>query len=198
MFTGIIQHLGTIEAIETDKKNKTFTIKSPLAPALKIDQSVAHNGVCLTVISCDSERYKVTAIHETIQLTTVKNWQVGDLVNLETAARLNAQLDGHIVQGHVDSTGQIINIQEESGSTRYTIEFDSEFATSIISKGSICVDGVSLTAISPTMNTFEVAIIPFTNTHTIFHTYKIGTAVNLEFDILGKYFLRYQEVHKIK
>lgn len=192
MFTGIIKSIGEIIAIETENLNKTFTIKSSITDELSIDQSVAHNGICLTVIEILDNTYKVTAIHETLKLTTSKNWKVGKKVNLETAAKLHAELDGHIVQGHVDSTARIISIENEKGSYRYTFEFDEKYAPYLIPKGSICIDGVSLTVINPTRNTFSVAIIPYTWENTIFNSYTKDVEVNLEFDVIGKYILRYQ------
>ncbi len=190
MFTGIIEQLGVITAIEKNRENKTFTVKSALTPELKIDQSVSHNGVCLTVIEIDNDEYKVTAIKETLDITASGNWLVGQKLNLERAAKLHSRLDGHIVQGHVDSTAKIKSIENEDGSWRYTFEFPSEFAQLIISKGSVCVDGVSLTAISPTRNSFQVAIIPYTYEHTVFHQYKVDDAVNIEYDLIGKYIFR--------
>lgn len=194
MFTGIIKSIGKIIAIEQEKANKTFTIKSNLTNQLNIDQSVSHNGICLTVIEIDNDMYKVTAIHETLALTTSKNWKIGDYVNLETAARLHAELDGHIVQGHVDSTGTIVAIENEEGSYRYTFSFDEKNAPYLIPKGSVCIDGVSLTVIAPTKNTFSVAIIPYTKENTIFKHYSINDQVNLEFDVIGKYILRFQSL----
>lgn len=192
MFTGIIKSIGEIIAIDHEKANKTFTIKSSLTSELSIDQSVSHNGICLTVVEIKNDAYKVTAIHETLTLTTSKNWNIGDYVNLETAAKLHAELDGHIVQGHVDSTGSIVSIENEEGSYRYTFEFDEQHAPYLIPKGSVCIDGVSLTVICPTKNTFSVVIIPYTKENTIFKNYKIGDRVNLEFDVIGKYILRFQ------
>lgn len=197
MFTGIIENLGQVVLIEEAAENKTFSILSSLTPELKIDQSVSHNGVCLTVVEIKEDVYKVTAIKETLDITASGQWKVGDKLNLERAAKLHSRLDGHIVQGHVDSTAEILNIENESGSWRYTIKFPEEFAPLIISKGSICVDGVSLTAISPTTNTFQVAIIPYTYEHTVFHQYKIGDFVNIEYDLIGKYILRKEELNQL-
>jgi riboflavin synthase len=196
MFTGIIENLGEITAIEVAGENKTFTVKSSLTPELKIDQSVAHNGVCLTVIAINKDEYKVTAIKETLDITASGNWLIGQKLNLERAAKLNARLDGHIVQGHVDSTAKVKSIENENGSWRYTFEFPSTFAPLIISKGSICVDGVSLTAISPSDNTFQVAIIPYTYEHTVFHQYKVEDYVNIEYDLIGKYIFRRESLEK--
>lgn len=194
MFTGIIEDTGKIIEIILKDENKTFKIQSNISHELKIDQSVSHNGVCLTVIAVGENWHEVTAIYETLQLTSLKNWKVKEFVNLERAAKLHDRLDGHIVQGHVDSTGYIQNIKDENGSWRYKIEFKEEFAQLIISKGSICVDGVSLTAIHPTKNTFEVAIIPYTYENTKFKHYRLKEEINLEFDIIGKYILRQEQL----
>ena len=194
MFTGIIESLGEIVKISKDGENKTFTVESSLTEELKIDQSVAHNGVCLTVVSIEGQYYDVTAIKETLDVTAAGSWAVGDKLNLERAAKLHSRLDGHIVQGHVDSTAVIKALRNEGGSWRYTFEFPQKFAPLIISKGSICVDGVSLTAISPTRNTFQVAIIPYTYEHTVFHQYSVGRQVNIEYDLIGKYILRKEEL----
>ncbi len=190
MFTGIIEHLGMIVGIEIEGENKTFAIQSTLTPELKIDQSVSHNGVCLTVIHKTDDIYKVTAIKETLDITASGTWVVGQKVNLERAAKLHSRLDGHIVQGHVDSKAKVTKIENENGSWRFSFEFPQEFAPLIISKGSVCIDGVSLTAIAPTHQSFQVAIIPYTYEHTVFHQYKIGDEVNIEYDLIGKYILR--------
>lgn len=194
MFTGIIESLGEITSISQQGENKTFTVKSSITSELKIDQSVAHNGICLTVVSIQYDEYDVTAIKETLDITASGNWKVGQKLNLERAAKLHSRLDGHIVQGHVDSTAKIMSIENEDGSWRYTFEFPEEYASLIISKGSICVDGVSLTAISPTKNTFQVAIIPYTFEHTVFHGYEKGDVVNIEYDLIGKYILRREQL----
>lgn len=192
MFTGIIEGQGTIVDLIKDRENVTFRVKSSLADQLKIDQSLAHNGICLTVVNIKGDTYDVTAIGETLNLTASKNWKIGDLLNLERAAQLHARLDGHIVQGHVDGVGSVSNIVDEKGSWRYTIDYDEKHAPLLISKGSICIDGVSLTVINPTRTQFQVAIIPYTYEHTSFQQYKVGTQVNLEFDLIGKYILRQQ------
>lgn len=197
MFTGIIEDTGKIIDIKKVGTNKTFRIESSITNHLKIDQSVSHNGICLTVVSKNQISYEVTAIQETLDLTASKHWKNGDILNLERAAQLSARLDGHIVQGHVDATAQIQNIEDENGSWRFTIEFDKKHAALIISKGSVCLDGVSLTVISPTHNTFQVAIIPYTYQHTSFHQYKVGDEINIEFDIIGKYILRNQQLQNL-
>ncbi len=187
MFTGIIETLGEVLQLIEDGGNLHITISSPLAPALKIDQSVAHNGVCLTVVSLDENSYTVTAIEETLQKTNLGNLRVGEKINLERAMILGSRLDGHIVQGHVDQTGSCTNIEEKDGSWFFTFEYGTDQNNVTIEKGSITVDGVSLTVVNSEKNTFSVAIIPYTYENTRFSSYKIGTAVNLEFDVIGKY-----------
>jgi len=198
MFTGIIETTGKIILIETDGNNKTFKIESPISDQLKIDQSVSHNGICLTVVELGNTWHSVTTIKETLELTSAKNWNEGDVLNIERAALLNSRLDGHLVQGHVDSIGKIQKIENENGSWRYTLSFLKSFAPLLISKGSITIDGVSLTAISPGVDRFQVAIIPYTYENTIFHNYKLGDEVNLEFDLIGKYILRSREIESIE
>lgn len=190
MFTGIIKHIGTLAALEQEGSNVHFTIASDISNELSIDQSVAHDGVCLTVVAIGEDNYKVTAIDETLQKTTLSQWQVGKSVNLELALQLDTRLDGHVVQGHVDSTGSCLQIEAKEGSHVITFSFPAAFAALIIEKGSICINGVSLTAFNVTDSTFQVAIIPYTFEHTGFHLMQVGDAINLEFDILGKYFLR--------
>ena len=194
MFTGIIESFGEIISIDRNGDNCTFRIQSKISKELQIDQSVSHNGICLTVVNKSNDWHDVTAIKETLELTSSNSWAVGQKINLERAAMLHSRLDGHIVQGHVDATAIITKIEDENGSWRYTLAFDSTHAPLIISKGSICIDGVSLTAINPTLTTVEVAIIPYTFEHTVFHSYLIGHAVNLEFDIIGKYILRSKSI----
>ena len=186
MFTGIIESLGKVVAIEKEKKNIHFTIESPISKDLKVDQSVAHNGVCLTVTEKTKSYHKVTAIDETILKTNFNDLKVGSSVNLERCLKMGARLDGHMVQGHVDQTAICIKAKEDQGSYIYTFQYkDSDNIT--VEKGSICVNGVSLTVIDSKDNVFSVAIIPYTFEHTNLHTVKVGTIVNLEFDILGKY-----------
>ncbi len=187
MFTGIVETLGVIRKIEHDQTNVHLFIESPFAQDLKIDQSVAHNGVCLTVVEIAGNTYKVTAIKETIDVTTIGLWNVGDVVNLERGMPLNDRLDGHIVQGHVDETAVITKIEEVGGSTYFSFEYSEKSKHVTIDKGSITVDGTSLTVVNSGINTFSVAIIPYTLEHTLFKTYKVGTKVNLEFDVIGKY-----------
>jgi riboflavin synthase len=188
MFTGIIESLGTVKAIENSQSNITFTIESPLAQELQIDQSVAHNGVCLTVIECNQKNlYKVTAIQETLRKTNLQDWQVGSKINLERAMLMNARLDGHIVQGHVDEVGECIAKIDEQGSWIFTFRYSENSPNITIEKGSIAVNGTSLTVINSKKNEFSVAIIPYTYEHTNFHQLAVGDRVNLEFEMIGKY-----------
>jgi riboflavin synthase len=190
MFTGIIESLGTIQEIKKDKDNIHLTIASSITNELKIDQSVAHNGICLTVVSISETLYTVTAIGETIKKTNISYWQTGDSINLERAMKLGDRLDGHIVQGHVDQIGSCILAKETNGSWLYTFEYDSTLNNITIEKGSITVNGVSLTVVDSKRNTFSVAIIPYTYEHTNFKNFEVGTKVNLEFDVIGKYVSR--------
>ena len=194
MFTGIIETLGEVQQLVEDGGNLHITISSPLAPALKIDQSVAHNGVCLTVVSLDGNSYTVTAIEETLQKTNLGNLRVGEKINLERAMILGARLDGHIVQGHVDQTGSCTSIEQKEGSWVFTFEYGIDQNNVTIEKGSITVDGVSLTVVNSKKNMFSVAIIPYTYENTRFGSCKIGTAVHLEFDVIGKYVARLMPV----
>lgn len=190
MFTGIIETLGIIKEIEKEQGNLHVTVASEITHELKIDQSVAHNGICLTVVKINQNEYTVTAIQETINKTAIGTWQVGDVLNLERAMKLGDRLDGHIVQGHVDQTGVCCGIKETDGSWEFTFEYDASLNNITIEKGSITVNGTSLTVVNSELNRFSVAIIPYTYEHTNFHTYKIGTRVNLEFDVIGKYVAR--------
>lgn len=190
MFTGIIETLGIIEEITKEDGNIHLKVASAIASELKIDQSVAHNGVCLTVIQCDEKSHVVTAIQETLDKTTLGAWKVGDVINLERAMKLGDRLDGHIVQGHVDQTGVCTSVEEANGSWVFTFEYDASLTNITIEKGSITVNGTSLTVVNSERNRFSVAIIPYTYEHTNFHTFKVGTKVNLEFDVIGKYVAR--------
>ncbi len=190
MFTGIIETLGIVKGIEREKENLHLTIKSTTTNELKIDQSVAHNGVCLTVVAIDKDEYTVTAIKETLDKTNIGDLQVGDEVNLERAMKLGARLDGHIVQGHVDGTGTCKSIEDADGSTVFTFSYDFDGTNVTIEKGSITINGVSLTVVNSKKDEFSVAIIPYTYEHTTFKNFKIGTKVNLEFDVIGKYVAR--------
>jgi riboflavin synthase len=190
MFTGIIETLGQIQEIKKDKDNLHITIASSITDELKIDQSVAHNGICLTVVEINQNQYTVTAIDETVKKTNIANWQTGDSINLERAMKLGDRLDGHIVQGHVDQIGTCIATNETNGSWAYTFEYDESLGNITIEKGSITVNGVSLTVVNSEKNRFSVAIIPYTFEHTNFKTFKEGTKINLEFDVIGKYVSR--------
>ncbi|QLG45426.1 riboflavin synthase [Costertonia aggregata] len=187
MFTGIIETLGEITRLEKEKENLHITVQSQLAQELKIDQSVAHNGVCLTVVSVNDNNYTVTAIAETLEKTNLGELKVGEAINLERAMILGSRLDGHIVQGHVDQTGICTSVEEKDGSWFFSFEYDGSKGNPTIEKGSITIDGTSLTVVNSGENTFSVAIIPYTYEHTRFNTYKVGTTVNLEFDVIGKY-----------
>lgn len=195
MFSGIVETTARVVAVEQDKENKHFTMACEFGHELKIDQSVAHNGVCLTVVKIDGNRYVVTAMDETLKRSNLGLLQPGDEVNVERSMVMNGRLDGHIVQGHVDTTATCVNITDADGS--YEITFEYEASDEMIArgyftvdKGSVTVNGVSLTVCEPTRNTFKVCIIPFTYEHTNFHHIKVGTKVNIEFDILGKYISR--------
>lgn len=194
MFTGIIETLGTIKMLKKEGENIHVSVQSTITNELKIDQSVAHNGICLTVVAIENDIYTVTAIKETIEKTNLGEWQVGDVVNLERAMKLGDRLDGHIVQGHVDQTAVCKNIEEVNGSWYFTFEYDRAPSNITIEKGSITVNGTSLTVVNSKINEFSVAIIPYTYEHTNFHTFKAGTKVNLEFDVIGKYVKRLHEL----
>lgn len=194
MFTGIIEDLGTINKIEKDGGNLHITVDTSITNELKIDQSVAHNGVCLTVVSIDGNQYTVTAIQETLNKTNLGLLKENDLVNIERAMKLGDRLDGHIVQGHVDQTATCIDILEEDGSWVYTFEYDKSQNNITIEKGSITVNGVSLTVVNSQLNQFSVAIIPYTYSHTTFKNLKIKDTVNLEFDVIGKYVKRLNDL----
>ncbi|MEB8346202.1 riboflavin synthase [Flavobacteriaceae bacterium KMM 6898] len=190
MFTGIIETLGVVKQLKKDGGNLHITMNSSISHELKIDQSVAHNGVCLTVVALNGDAYTVTAIEETLQKTNLALLKEGDTVNLERAMILGSRLDGHLVQGHVDQTGTCIAIDQKDGSWVFTFEYEPLKNNVTIEKGSITIDGTSLTVVDSKKNLFSVAIIPFTYEHTRFNTYKEGTMVNLEFDVIGKYVSR--------
>lgn len=187
MFTGIIETIGKVTEIKEEKANKHFTVASPLAPELQVDQSVSHNGVCLTVVAKTDTDYVVTAIDETLQKSSLGHLKVGSSVNLERAMKFGDRLDGHMVQGHVDQTAVCSNIVEADGSWIFTFTYDTKLGHQTVEKGSITVDGVSLTVVNSKEGEFSVAIIPYTYEHTVFQDYKVGTVVNLEFDVIGKY-----------
>ncbi|MBS9523164.1 riboflavin synthase [Litoribacter alkaliphilus] len=190
MFTGIIEALGEIKNIEKEGTNVHFTLAASLAPELKIDQSVAHNGVCLTVVKTDGVNYTVTAIDETLQKTNLGDWSIGQKVNLERCMAADGRFDGHIVQGHVDQVGEVENISEKDGSWVFDFGFDPGKSNVTVEKGSITINGTSLTCFNSKNGKFSVAIIPYTYEHTNFHQLKIGDKVNLEFDVIGKYIQR--------
>ena len=194
MFTGIIEDVGIVTNLESDKGNLHITIKSDIAPELKIDQSVAHNGVCLTVVDLDKDSYTVTAIQETLDKSALGELKVHDKVNLERAMKLGDRLDGHIVQGHVDQIGNCVAINELDGSWMFTFQYDDSLGNLTIEKGSITVNGVSLTVVNSKKNEFSVAIIPYTYTHTNFNAFNEDTKVNLEFDVIGKYVAKFQQL----
>jgi riboflavin synthase len=188
MFTGIVETMGEVTHIEHELSNVHFTIKSTISHELKIDQSVSHNGVCLTVTSVDTDSHKVTAIHETLLKTNLSDWKTGSMVNLERCMMANGRFDGHIVQGHVDCTAICTQVIDQSGSWKYVFEYQGKDIT--VEKGSITVNGTSLTVVDSSNGTFSVAIIPYTYENTVFRFLKPGDKVNLEFDIIGKYVAR--------
>ena len=196
MFTGIIETTGKIVLVEQNGSNTSFLVASPISHELKIDQSVSHNGVCLTVEEVIDNQHRVTAIRETLDKTDLDAWKAGDTVNLERCLAFNGRLDGHVVQGHVDATAVCTHVKELNGSWQYTFEFPVEFAPYIIEKGSISLNGISLTVFNVTRNGFDVAIIPYTYGHTNIQFIKPGSTVNLEFDVFGKYVQRYLSLQR--
>ncbi len=198
MFTGIIEALGIIKSVSEDRTNKTFWVNSSISSRLRIDESLSHNGVCLTIEDIKDTMHRVTAIQETLDKTNLQNWREGDIINLERSMQMNGRIDGHIVQGHVDGVSKCISKKDRGGSVEYIFGFDENKAPLIIEKGSICVNGVSLTAFNVTKNTFTVAIIPYTFEHTNFKNIKEGALVNLEFDMLGKYVARMIQLNGMK
>jgi riboflavin synthase len=196
MFTGIIETLGRVVAIQQEGTNYHYTIASKLSDELKIDQSVAHDGVCLTVVAQQPGQHTVTAIEETMQRSRLQEWKVGTVVNLERAMRPDSRLDGHMVQGHVDKVGRCTAVEDVDGSWYYSFEYEPAPEHLLVDKGSICVNGVSLTVVNPTEKTFSVAIIPYTYEHTNFHQIGVGQTINLEFDIIGKYIARHLALYQ--
>jgi riboflavin synthase len=194
MFTGIIENLGQIVRINPNGSNVSFWVKSAMSNQLKVDQSVSHNGVCLTVEQIMDDSHKVTAIEETLLKTNLSKLVVGDCVNLERCLQMNGRIDGHIVQGHVDDVATCTNAIEKDGSWEYTFEFNEKFAALLIEKGSVCVNGISLTAFNVTTTSFTVAIIPYTYINTSIKNIDVDGLVNVEFDVLGKYILRMNEL----
>ena len=192
MFTGIIEHMGEVVALEKEQDNLHISMRTPITSELKIDQSVAHNGICLTVVNIEGDVYTVTAIKETLDKTNLGQLDLGHKVNIERCMKLGDRLDGHIVQGHVDQVGQCTQVKETGGSWLYTFSYDPAMKNITIEKGSITINGVSLTVINSGISEFSVAIIPYTYEHTNFHEFQIGTPVNLEFDVVGKYIAKMQ------
>lgn len=191
MFTGIIEETGKVTDITREGNNIHFQIEAGITPELKIDQSVSHNGVCLTVVEISGNRYKVTAIDETLNRSSLGSINTGDLINLERCMQMNGRLDGHIVQGHVDGKGVVTKIEEHGGSWKFRFSFDQSPQNITVEKGSITVNGVSLTVVDSDPGAFSVAVIPYTYEHTNFHRLQIGDEVNLEFDVIGKYVAAY-------
>lgn len=190
MFSGIVERMATVMAVEQDRQNKTFTLHSEIVPELRIDQSISHNGVCLTVESLTEETYTVTAIHETLIKSNMGLLKVGDRVNIERSMRPDALLDGHIVQGHVDQTAVCTAVENADGSYYYTFEYEQTGDNVTVEKGSVAVNGVSLTVVNSRDGSFQVAVIPYTYENTNFRDIVPGTVVNIEFDIIGKYIAR--------
>ena len=190
MFTGIVEAIGTIEKIDNEGTNVHFTLTCPFNSSLKIDQSLAHDGVCLTVVECSSDNYVVTAIEETLSKTSLANWRVGGKVNLERCMMIGDRFDGHMVQGHVDSTGTLVSIEEKKGSYELTIEHEHSPYWMTVPKGSITVNGISLTVVQSEKGKFSIALIPYTWEETTMHLLSVGDKVNLEFDVIGKYISR--------
>ena len=193
MFTGIIESLGKITDVKADRGNIDFTIESDMSKDLKVDQSVSHNGVCLTVTEINNNTHTVTAVKETLDKSSLKNFSVDDLINLERAMKLGERLDGHLVQGHVDGVAKCLSVSVNDGSWIYKFEFDISNEMLLIEKGSICINGVSLTVFDIAENTFNVTIIPYTYENTSFKTLKEGDIVNIEFDMIGKYLARFNK-----
>ena len=193
MFTGIIEYMGEVVSLQKEAENLHISMRTPITQELKIDQSVAHNGVCLTVVAIEGDTYTVTVIQESLQKTNLGTLQVGDQVNIERCMKLGDRLDGHLVQGHVDQTAKCVDVVEVDGSWYFTFSHEN-LGNITVEKGSVCVNGVSLTVVNSQVDSFSVAIIPYTYNHTNFHNFKIGTIVNLEFDILGKYIVKMNQL----
>lgn len=190
MFSGIVEETGKVVSIEKNKENVDLTLTCSFVDELAIDQSISHNGVCLTVVRKTDTDYTVTAIKETLLKSSLGQLNPGDLVNLERSVRADGRLDGHMVQGHVDQTGTVTNIEEADGSWYITFKYDPKGDNITVEKGSVSIDGVSMTVVNSRIKTFQVAVIPYTFEHTVFHTYEVDTIVNIEFDIIGKYITR--------
>lgn len=198
MFSGIVESTAKVVAIKKEQENLHITLECPFTQELKIDQSIAHNGVCLTVVAIDGDRYTVTAIKETLIKSNLGLLKEGDEVNVERSMRPDALLDGHIVQGHVDQTAMCTNVQEEDGSWYFTFEYDDTMGNITVEKGSVAVNGVSLTVVNSRESSFQVAIIPYTYEHTNFHNIEKGSIVNIEFDIIGKYIAKLMSNYRKK
>jgi riboflavin synthase len=196
MFTGIIEKIGRIAAVEKSGSNIDFWVESPISDELKIDQSVSHDGVCLTVVELKNGAHRVTAVAETLARTNLENWQIGTKINLERCLKIGDRLDGHLVQGHVDCRANCLKINELDGSWQFFFEFENGAPHVLVDKGSVCVNGVSLTVVEPSERGFSVAIIPYTYENTGFHNLKSGDFVNIEFDIIGKYIARLMKNYK--
>ncbi|RYZ22055.1 MAG: riboflavin synthase [Sphingobacteriales bacterium] len=196
MFTGIIESLATIENVERSGGNAVFWLSSPISDEFMIDQSVSHNGVCLTIDALEPGRHRVTAVAETLARTDLETWSSGAIVNLERSMKMNGRLDGHIVQGHVDATGTIISVADQDGSWAYRVAFPQAFASLVIEKGSICLNGISLTVFDISSDAFSVAIIPYTYNHTNLRFLGAGSKLNLEFDMVGKYINRIHQLNR--
>jgi riboflavin synthase len=194
MFTGIIEATGIVESSSSFGNNRTYWISSTISTELRVDQSVSHDGVCLTVEELSGNKHRVTAINETLKKTNLKTWNEGSSINLERCMQMNGRLDGHIVQGHVDTTGVCIERKNDKGSWEFKFEFDKQFAALVIEKGSISINGISLTLFNVLNNTFSVAIIPYSFEHTNIKTVEVGRIVNIEFDVIGKYVNRIQQL----
>jgi len=190
MFTGIVEQTGTIKSVRDEGSNRIFQVESSLANALKIDQSLSHNGICLTIEHIEDQWHQVTAIAETLLKTTAGHWKSGDLLNLERCMTMNGRIDGHLVQGHVDATGTCMEVQEKNGSWEYVFSYDPSFAALLVEKGSVCLNGTSLTVFDVSTQHFKVAIIPYTYFHTQIREVTAGQKVNIEFDMIGKYVQR--------
>ena len=195
MFTGIIECLATVEKIEKEGTNVHFTFRSPISPEFKIDQSVSHNGVCLTVVALMEGQHTVTAIDETMIRTNLGDLEVGHIVNIERAMSASARFDGHFVQGHVDTTAECVSVRNVDGSWYYTFRYQVKPEWLLVDKGSVCINGVSLTVVEPQDDIFSVAIIPYTYEHTNFKNIRAGNSVNLEFDVIGKYITKYMQLY---
>ncbi len=196
MFTGIIEVLGKVEQIVKEGTNVHYTVSCSLSNEFKIDQSVSHNGVCLTVVSLSEGQHTVTAIEETLKRTNIGDLKVGDVVNIERAMSASARFDGHFVQGHVDTTAKCVAVETVEGSWYFSFQYNLKPEWLLVDKGSICINGVSLTVVEPKGDTFSVAIIPYTYEHTIFHKIEVGSTVNLEFDMIGKYITKYMQLYQ--